>query len=183
MTHFASDRYQWTFRFSTVRGGARRVVGRVTIQDAGGFPLPKTPPVEQLARAVRAVVAAAVPVLPPLKKPVWSLTYRWVGTDEAQRFNREFRQRDYAPNVLSFIGEDDYLGDVVVCVPVVAQEARAQHKTLVAHMQHIALHGLLHVLGYDHIQPKDALMMEHLERTILATLNVADPYADEEPHS
>jgi probable rRNA maturation factor len=68
------------------------------------------------------------------------------------------------------------LGDVVVCAPVVLREAREQHKTPRDHYAHLAVHGTLHLLGYDHLDDRDATRMEALETRILATLGIADPY-------
>jgi probable rRNA maturation factor len=100
-----------------------------------------------------------------------------------QRFNREFRGRDYATNVLSFPYErapgehSGLLGDIVICAPVVAREAAEQRKNVRDHFAHMTIHGVLHLLGYDHETDRDAGHMEVLERRILATLDIADPYA------
>ena len=75
-------------------------------------------------------------------------TLRIVGTREARTLNRSFRGRDYATNVLSFQYQKDK-GDVVLCHPVIAREARAQGKKLAAHYAHLVLHGLLHLRAYD----------------------------------
>ena len=100
-----------------------------------------------------------------------------------RRFNREFRGRDYATNVLSFPYEPapgehtGLLGDIVICAPVVAREAHAQHKAPRDHFAHMTVHGVLHLLGYDHENERDAQRMEALERQILTALGIADPYA------
>lgn len=111
-----------------------------------------------------------------------------VGTRQARRYNREFRGKDYATNVLSFPyqplpGEQSHLqsarllGDLIICAPVVAREAAAQGKPLRHHYAHLTLHGVLHLLGYDHQNPADAAKMEALEVRLLAELGIPDPYA------
>jgi probable rRNA maturation factor len=108
------------------------------------------------------------------------LSVRLVGQAEGRRLNRDFRQRDYATNVLTFeYGADPAgtaRGDVVICVPVVAREAREQKKTLLAHAAHLTVHGTLHALGYDHIAAREAKHMEALETRILARMGLSDPY-------
>ena len=108
-----------------------------------------------------------------------SVTVRYVGEAEGRRLNREFRGRDYATNVLSFpYGRSPLAGDIVICAPVVAREARALGKALRAHHAHLLVHGLLHLRGYDHERRADAARMERRERGILARLGFDDPYAD-----
>jgi probable rRNA maturation factor len=119
------------------------------------------------------------------------LAVRIVGTREGRALNRHYRGKDYATNVLSFPAELDptiklpkgvtmpLLGDLVLCAPVVAREAREQKKPLAAHYAHLTVHGTLHLLGWDHAHDKDAECMEQLEREILAGLGVADPYREE----
>jgi probable rRNA maturation factor len=108
------------------------------------------------------------------------VTLRYVAQAEARRVNREFRGRDYATNVLSFpYGAPGRaaLGDILVCAPVVAAEARAQGKDIEAHHAHMVVHGVLHLRGYDHERgAAQASRMEALERRILAKLGFPDPY-------
>ncbi|TAH46777.1 MAG: rRNA maturation RNase YbeY [Dokdonella sp.] len=110
------------------------------------------------------------------------LAIRIVDADEGRRLNREYRKRDYATNVLSFPAELPegvdlpLLGDLVICAPVIAREAREQGKHSRDHYAHMTIHGVLHLLGYDHIKARDAETMEALERRILSTLGMADPY-------
>jgi probable rRNA maturation factor len=119
-----------------------------------------------LRRWARAVLSATAVV-----------TLRIVARAEARRLNRQFRGRDYAPNVLSFsYGERPLEGDVVICAPVAASEARAQGKAVEAHYAHLLVHGLLHLRGMDHLRAADARRMESRERAILAALGFADPY-------
>lgn len=106
-----------------------------------------------------------------------SVTVRYVGEAEGRRLNREFRGKDHATNVLSFpYSEKPLAGDVVICAPVVAREAREQGKEIEAHHAHLLVHGLLHLRGLDHERAADAARMEGRERRILARLGFADPY-------
>ena len=115
-----------------------------------------------------------------LSKPA-VVTLRYVAATEGRRLNREFRGKDYATNVLTFIyGRDPagaLSGDVVICAPVVAREAREQGKEIDAHHAHLLVHGLLHLQGHDHERRAEAARMERLEREILARLGFPDPYA------
>ncbi|KFZ31556.1 hypothetical protein IDSA_02275 [Pseudidiomarina salinarum] len=113
------------------------------------------------------------------------LTVRIVDETEALELNKTYRQRDYPTNVLSFPFEAPVelpvrlLGDLVVCAPVIEREAAAQGKALSAHWTHMIVHGTLHLLGYDHIDDDEAVVMERLEQRILEALGYADPYADD----
>lgn len=113
------------------------------------------------------------------------LTVRIVDEDESRTLNRDYRGKDTPTNVLSFPFEappgvpTTLLGDLVICAPVVAAEAAEQGKPLTAHWAHMVVHGVLHLLGYDHIDDADAEIMEGLEVEILAGLGVPNPY--EEP--
>ncbi len=107
------------------------------------------------------------------------VTVRIVGTPEAKRLNRDYRGRDYATNVLTFVYGNEagkLTGDLVLCAPVVAREAREQGKTLDAHYAHLFVHGLLHLFGHDHVKKTEAERMEKLETRILKSLGYADPY-------
>ncbi|GAB2660957.1 rRNA maturation RNase YbeY [Arenimonas aestuarii] len=110
------------------------------------------------------------------------LAIRVVDTKEGRALNRHYRGKDYATNVLSFPvdlpeGVDlPLLGDLVICAPVVAREAKEQGKPLAAHYAHLTVHGVLHLLGLDHDDEREAEAMELLEREILAGLGIADPY-------
>jgi probable rRNA maturation factor len=106
------------------------------------------------------------------------VTVRYVAEAEGRELNRQFRGRDYATNVLTFIYSTRPLtGDVVICAPVVAREAREQRKALDAHHAHLLVHGLLHLQGFDHEASAEAGRMERRERSILARLGFGDPYA------
>ncbi len=115
------------------------------------------------------------------------LTIRLVDEAEGRELNHTWRHKDYATNVLSFPADvpDELLdipllGDLVICIPVVAREAGEQGKALEAHWAHLVIHGCLHLLGYDHIDDEEAEEMEALERTLLAELGHPDPYIDDE---
>ena len=108
-------------------------------------------------------------------------TLRIVGEAEGRVLNRDFRGKDYATNVLTFVyGEDPetgtLTGDIVLCAPVLAREARAQKRPLAAHYAHLVVHGLLHLQGYDHETPAEATVMEALESFIMGSLGYSDPY-------
>ena len=106
-----------------------------------------------------------------------AVTVRYVGEAEGRRLNREFRGKDYATNVLTFVYADDPLaGDLVICAPVVAREAKEQGKEVAARHAHLLVHGLLHLQGFDHERSTDAKRMEARERAILERLGFPDPY-------
>ena len=110
------------------------------------------------------------------------LAIRLVDEKEGRALNHHYRGKDYATNVLSFPadlpdGVDlPLLGDLVICAPVVAREAREQGKDQAAHYAHLTVHGVLHLLGLDHEDEREAEAMEQLEREILAGLGLPDPY-------
>ena len=104
------------------------------------------------------------------------ITLRVVGAAEGRRLNRMFRKKDYPTNVLSFpYGGGS--GDVVLCHPVIAKEAKAQRKTLRAHYAHLVVHGVLHLRGHDHRRKLDAARMERIEIRVLRSLGFDNPYA------
>jgi len=106
------------------------------------------------------------------------VTLRLVGGREGRALNRAFRGKDYATNVLTFAYRDvgPLSGDIVLCAPVIAMEAREQRKPIDAHYAHLVVHGMLHLQGYDHETSSDARVMETLEAEILVKLGYADPY-------
>ncbi|BBP46721.1 endoribonuclease YbeY [Thiosulfatimonas sediminis] len=119
------------------------------------------------------------------------MVVRIVDGAESQALNNDYRGMDKPTNVLSFpfeqppglleLGEElPYLGDLVICADVVADEAREQNKPLEAHWAHMIVHGTLHLQGYDHIEEVEALEMENLERDIMHALGFDDPYAQDE---
>lgn len=114
------------------------------------------------------------------------ISVRIVDEEESRDLNRTWREKDGPTNVLSFpSGLGDYapddeprpLGDIVICAPVVAQEAALQGKDEIDHWAHLVVHGTLHLMGFDHETDAEAMEMETIEREILAAQGVADPYA------
>ena len=107
------------------------------------------------------------------------ITVRIVGAEEGQALNRDYRQRDYPTNVLTF----DYshapvvIADLVLCAPVVQREAREQSRPLEAHYAHLLVHGTLHAQGHDHEDEAEAGLMEARESELMQALGFADPYA------
>ena len=134
-----------------------------------------------LRAQIRAWVRAALDVD---GKKSGEITVRLVDEEEGRALNRDYRGKDYATNVLSFPAELPegvklpLLGDLVICAPVVAREAAEQGKPVAAHYAHLTVHGCLHLLGWDHEDPREAEAMEQLEREILAGLGLPDPYLD-----
>lgn len=117
------------------------------------------------------------------------VTIRYVEPDESRFLNAQFRQRDKPTNVLSFPAGPEvaalesadseappYLGDLVICAQVVEKEAAAQGKSRRAHHAHMVVHGILHLLGYDHLTEGEADQMEAIEIRVMRTLGYSDPY-------
>ena len=127
-------------------------------------------PRHKVARWVKAALAADA-----------EITVRIVDAEEGLTLNHGFRKKKYATNVLTFdyAHEPVVVADLIVCAPVIAQEAAEQGKTLEAHYAHMLVHGTLHAQGWDHIKKKEAEAMEAREREILAALGFDDPYADQ----
>jgi probable rRNA maturation factor len=133
--------------------------------------------------------AASVPTRPQFRRWVAAalqspaqITLRIVDEAEGRTLNRDYRNKDYATNVLTFAyGEEGgaLAGDIVLCAPVVEREAREQNKELRAHYAHLTVHGVLHMQGYEHETELEAREMEALEVEILRRLRFNDPYASE----
>jgi probable rRNA maturation factor len=110
------------------------------------------------------------------------LSVRIVGEARSRTLNSAYRHKDKPTNVLSFAGAGDipdgrhFLGELVICAPVVAREARAQHKSLKAHWAHMTVHGVLHLLGFDHERQRQAAKMISREIQILDRLGFSNPY-------
>ena len=106
------------------------------------------------------------------------ITLRIVDESEGRALNKKFRGKNAATNVLTFVEDEaePLYGDIVICAPVVEQEARAQQKNLHAHYAHLTIHAALHLQGHDHEHPAEAAKMEALETALLAKLRYADPY-------
>jgi probable rRNA maturation factor len=137
-----------------------------------------------------AVGAATLPKAATLRRWVRAaadrdaaVTVRFVGKREAQTLNALYRGKEYATNVLAFVYDEAARieGDVVLCAPVLRQEARAQGKDLAEHCAHLVVHGMLHLQGYDHDSDRAARAMEARETAVLAALGVPDPYAPQAP--
>jgi probable rRNA maturation factor len=145
-------------------------------------------PVEAVVvEAAQAALASAGPAYPV------EIGVRLTGDAEMRTLNRSYRGRDSATNVLSFALADDdakragavpgpegvpeLLGDIVIAYETCVGEAAEQTKSLADHLRHMVVHGVLHLLGYDHQTDGDATHMEGLEREILSRLGVSDPYA------
>ena len=131
----------------------------------------RLPALARLRRWARAALAQSARV-----------TLRIVGEPEGESLNREFRREPRATNVLTFCYDQGgcLAGDIVLCAPVIAREARAQGKALDAHYAHLMVHGLLHLQGYDHEHPRAARIMEAREGAILQRLGFRNPYAMED---
>ena len=116
------------------------------------------------------------------------LTIRLVDEAESQALNLAYRGQDKPTNVLSFpleappVVETDLLGDLVICASVVAREAVRQGKPVAAHWAHMVIHGVLHLLGFDHQNERQASEMECIEVELLGQLGFADPYRSDETH-
>lgn len=155
---------QLTVQYGAQERGARRATGTRAVSRRG---LPARASLLTWAKAALARPAKA------------TVTIRFVGRREGRSLNRTYRRRDYATNVLTFAYSRD-AGDLVLCAPVVAVEARAQRKPVRAHYAHLVVHGLLHLQGFDHQRDPDARRMQARERTILARLGYPDPYHEHE---
>jgi len=147
--------------------------------------------------AIELQLASKVPNIPALdlfkqwayaalasQKDKAELCIRIVDEQESAELNETYRHKQGPTNVLSFpfepfIGlniEPDYLGDIIICAPIVQREAKEQELPEIAHWAHMTVHGILHLLGFDHIHEPDAAIMEQLEANILAQLGFDNPY-------
>ena len=116
------------------------------------------------------------------------LTIRFVDAQEGRTLNRDYREKDYATNVLTFaynegdefsnsVDDDEPTrADIILCTDVLEKEAQEQHKSVEEHTAHLIVHGVLHAQGYDHMDDEEATEMEALETDILGKLGIADPY-------
>jgi probable rRNA maturation factor len=109
------------------------------------------------------------------------VTVRIVGSGEARALNRDFRGTDRATNVLTFVMRERprLEGDIALCAPVIAREARARHRSAAAHYAHLVVHGVLHLQGYDHETGREARLMERRESRVVTRLGFPDPYGSE----
>ena len=143
--------------------------------------MPTKPTARRNSIAIQyAVPRRGVPAAAALRKwarsaaPAGDITLRIVGSREGRLLNRRFRKRARATNVLSFAY--GRVGDIVLCHPVIAREARAQGKPLAAHYAHLVVHGILHLRGYDHKRKRETERMERSEIRVLRRLGFANPY-------
>ncbi len=132
---------------------------------------PRVPSRSQLRRCVSAALERDA-----------TITLRIVGAKEGRELNRTYRNKDYATNVLTFVYDQSasgaLFGDIVLCAPIVAREARQQRKVLRHHYAHLVTHGVLHLQGYDHETNADAEVMERHEVALLARMRIANPYGN-----
>ena len=146
------------------------------------IPVPELPRWRIRRWVQRAINVAVQDLAQTSEAPVRAveLTLRLVDADEGRDLNSAYRERNYATNVLTFeYGTDPdgtARGDIVLCVPVLHNEAEDQKKPLLHHAAHLVIHGVFHALGYDHLDPEEAEHMEGLETTLLHALGIRDPY-------
>lgn len=131
-------------------------------------------------QAVDAVTAIYREAEYPLPYQQLELTIRFVDEHEVQQLNLQYRQKDSPTNVLTFeYGVDEHAtlrGDIIICCSVLEHEAQEQTKPFLHHAAHLTIHGVLHALGYDHIEPDDMEEMEELEIEILHAMDIPNPY-------
>jgi probable rRNA maturation factor len=161
---------------------------RVSLQVVARRPWAPAP--VAVRRWARAAHAAGLETLSPRARKSLPagrahLCVRIVGRAESRRLDRDYRGKDKPTNVLSFPASaaerdaDAAIGDLVICAPVVAAEAKEQGKALDAHWAHMVVHGTLHLLGFDHVSARRARVMERLEVEILGRFRYPDPYRTE----
>ena len=132
----------------------------------------------------RSLEAWAKQVLDYQQATPCEIAIKVVSEIESQQLNREYRGKDAPTNVLSFPLDGGQptplllLGDIALCASVVRAEARAQNKPYHSHYAHMVVHGVLHLLGFDHTEPSEAIEMEQIERDILRTMGIDDPYLE-----
>ena len=151
---------------TTKKPRKRRPRSKVVVQRAAGGTAGAGPAASLLRKFALAAIV-----------PGSRVTLRVVGIAEGRLLNKSFRRRNYATNVLSF-SYDRLHGDVVLCHPVIREEAKKQRKTVAAHYAHLVVHGILHLRGHDHARKRDAARMERREIRILRRLGFGDPYSE-----
>jgi probable rRNA maturation factor len=121
-------------------------------------------------------------VVYPSCKNNWVVSLKFVDINEMQLINKTYRNIDRPTNVLSFPNDlsgsvqGSFLGDIAVCPELILKESQEQEKSAQDHLSHLYVHGVLHLLGYDHEEDDSADDMENLEKNILSKIDVADPY-------
>jgi probable rRNA maturation factor len=149
------------------------MTAQLELQNDGQLSCPSLTDFERWANATLAAINHSKPA---------AFTLRIAGTVEVQSLNAQYRNQDKATNVLSFPAdlpaelELPDIGDIVICAKIVEQEAFEQKKPLKSHWAHMTVHGILHLLGYDHLEDSEASVMEALETKILTTLGYTAPY-------
>ncbi|PKY11698.1 rRNA maturation RNase YbeY [Acidithiobacillus marinus] len=141
-------------------------------------------PSRHLARdAILRALTVSSPRLTDAQRRMVEISLALVSNEEMTALNGQYRQRQQPTNCLSFpqdplppVFRRDLLGDIVIAPLVVAKEAAEQGKPLLHHYRHLLIHSTLHLLGFDHIEEQEALVMEQLETRLLAEMGVADPY-------
>ncbi len=150
---------------------------RLEVQRAKKFS--QIPAQQKIQQWVDATLKTVPMILDPSKE---SITIRFIDTEESRQLNETYRKKIGPTNVLSFPDESipgfesDSLGEIALCVPIVLEEAKQLDKITEAHFAHLVVHGVLHLIGYDHIKEKEAQEMEALETSILLKLGFANPY-------
>jgi probable rRNA maturation factor len=168
----------WWFCFLRYNAGLMRGPN-IELQIALSVARYKFPTLTKWRRWILA--ALAEPKRRNLKKPE-TITIRLTGRVESAALNLKYRQKLGPTNILTFIynfpppAKISFGGDMVICLPLVEAEAAAQHKTFLAHAAHLTVHGVLHILGYEHERLRPAREMENLEAKILAKLGFKNPY-------
>jgi len=152
----------------------------LTVERATALPSPTD-------EAIRTWVGQVLTRAKGLKGEHPEISIRIVDDAEAAQFNQTYRSKTGPTNVLSFPADlppdtgSGLLGDLVICAPLVKKEAAQQHKSEKAHWAHLVIHGVLHLLGYDHTDAKDAEHMEALEIDLLDSLGFPNPYESAQP--
>lgn len=151
--------------------------------------LSRVPDAEELCARVAAVTLGAAAALVDLPAERLEVSLLLTRDSQVRELNRDYRGQDKPTNVLSFAALDAdspippdgpiLLGDVIIARETTEREAGDEGKSLAHHLSHLVVHGVLHLLGYDHMEDDEAEEMESLERSILATLGVPDPYQGE----
>lgn len=150
---------------------------RLIVQNPGKF---KNIPTQKKLKLWIETALEMIPNIPNHAKP--SLTIRFIEKEESAQLNESYRHKQGPTNILSFQDENipgfpsTSYGELALCVPLIQEEALTQNKTVEAHFAHLVLHGLLHLLGYDHIEPNEATQMEECEIMILERLGYRNPY-------
>ncbi|MFW0094612.1 MAG: rRNA maturation RNase YbeY [Coxiella endosymbiont of Haemaphysalis qinghaiensis] len=149
----------------------------IEVQSATQFsPLPVLSQLQKWVSATLQVIQLI------LDKNLFALTVRFIDREECAALNETYRHKKGPTNILSFSHESipglpsDSLGDLAICAPVVSKEAEMQNKSLEAHFAHLVIHGVLHLLGYNHIEIQEAAEMEKLEIQALSQLGYENPY-------